>query len=151
MDLCRACLRSASLSYPTHHFFLRGTWYLISKAALFYFPSDIFLLGSFSFFQPATSTKPFLPCLALPYLALPCRARSSILASCIRDGTKILTAVASPMPPPNLTPHTCPDQAPNKRRFVRGEILRGVFHIKAAKNKKHSEFTMVSREREKRS
>lgn len=60
--------------------------------------------------------------------------------------SKVLTAVASPMPPPNLTLHTCPDQAPNKRCFVRGEILRGVFHIKAAKNKKHSEFTMVSRE-----
>ncbi|CAN0538661.1 unnamed protein product, partial [Ectocarpus sp. 8 AP-2014] len=28
-------------------------------------------------------------------------------------------------------------------KYVRGEILHGVFHIKAAKNKKHSEFTMV--------
>ena len=43
------------------------------------------------------------------------------------------------------------DRAPNKGRFVRGEILRGVFHIKAAKNKKHSEFTMVSGERVHRS
>lgn len=35
-------------------------------------------------------------------------------------------------------------QAPAKGKYVRGEILHGVFHIKAAKhNKKHSEFTMV--------
>lgn len=36
-----------------------------------------------------------------------------------------------------------PTQAPANGKYVRGEILHGVFHIKAAKNKKHSEFTMV--------
>ena len=43
------------------------------------------------------------------------------------------------MPPWNASVR----QAPVKGKYVRGEILHGVFHIKAAKNKKHSEFTMV--------
>lgn len=36
-----------------------------------------------------------------------------------------------------------PHQAPVQSKYVRGEILHGVFHIKAGRNKKHSEFTMV--------
>lgn len=38
-------------------------------------------------------------------------------------------------------------QAPESSKYVRGEILHGVFLIKASKDKKHSEFTMVSNAR----
>ncbi|CAM9975985.1 unnamed protein product [Laminaria digitata] len=65
----------------------------------------------------------------------PCRARdfvTHIRRATLADGSVAIINFA--------TTHA---KAPNKRRFVRGEILRGVFHIKAAKNKKHSEFTMV--------
>lgn len=56
----------------------------------------------------------------------------------LRRGSKYLALVLSiPLHRP------LPNQAPTKSNYVRGEILHGVFHIKAGKNKKHSEFTMV--------
>lgn len=44
----------------------------------------------------------------------------------------------------HFTPLLTSIQAPENGRYVRGEILHGVFHIKPADDKKHSEFTMVS-------
>lgn len=118
--------------------------YLPSEAELVYFRSGwYFVAFVISLFQPASRMKPLLSCLVA--------CGSSSFASCIRCDTInnigyiLIITVASSMPHP--ASHGYPHQAPNKRRFVRGEILRGVFHIKAAKNKKHSEFTMVGGER----
>ncbi|CAB1117652.1 unnamed protein product [Ectocarpus sp. CCAP 1310/34] len=65
----------------------------------------------------------------------PCRPRdfvTHIQRATLEDGSVAIVNSATSHP-----------KAPVGEKYVRGEILHGVFHIKAAKNKKHSEFTMV--------
>ncbi|CAM9672105.1 unnamed protein product [Scytosiphon promiscuus] len=65
----------------------------------------------------------------------PCRPRdfvTHIQRATLDDGSVAIVNSA--------TTHT---KAPVRSKYVRGEILHGVFHIKAGKSKKHSEFTMV--------
>ncbi|CAN0389952.1 unnamed protein product, partial [Ectocarpus fasciculatus] len=65
----------------------------------------------------------------------PCRPRdfvTHIQRATLEDGSVAIVNSATSHP-----------KAPAGGKYVRGEILHGVFHIKAAKNKKHSEFTMV--------
>eukprot|EP00903_Cladosiphon_okamuranus_P005732 g5689.t1 len=65
----------------------------------------------------------------------PCRPRdfvTHIRRATLDDGSVAIVNSATTHP-----------KAPVKGKYVRGEILHGLFHIKAAKNKKHSEFTMV--------
>ncbi|CAM9466013.1 unnamed protein product, partial [Hapterophycus canaliculatus] len=65
----------------------------------------------------------------------PCRPRdfvTHIQRATLDDGSVAIVNSA--------TTHS---KAPVKSKYVRGEILHGVFHIKAGRNKKHSEFTMV--------
>ncbi|CAM9932097.1 unnamed protein product [Ectocarpus sp. 13 AM-2016] len=65
----------------------------------------------------------------------PCRPRdfvTHIQRATLEDGSVAIVNSATSHP-----------KAPASGKYVRGEILHGVFHIKAAKNKKHSEFTMV--------